>query len=405
MQRAQRPNRDFSISGLRRNYTNPWTLYAALREHDSIYFDTTIRCWLVTGHAATMFILDDKRFSSQLGDSADMSSVNKQMVFMDGEEHKRRQNVMLRPLAQMAKKMPDEIRTFAQEGLEVLRRTGEMDVVNDFASHISLMSIAHILGLPLDNKEELQQLERWSDTFGDVTSGYFRGDMQDVTRLEDYFRRLIEKKRRHPDPDADDLLSSFIAAEDAFPDDEDLIANCMMVFAAGRLTTKKLIGNGIQLLLEHWDHIQKMYQENPKGATKAIGEELLRMITPTRCLIRQAIEDVDLSERFGPNHLIRRGERLLLFLEAANYDPKSFGCPANFDPQRRPNKQLAFGFGPHQCPGATLARLEIQIALDVLLSIVDLQPKSGVKPVWKPNPNLVGYIPFQVVALTAKTAH
>lgn len=402
MQRARRQNRTFSVSSLRRHYTNPFALYDALRAHDSIYFDASSRCWLVTGYHATTAILDDPRFTSRLDDSSAQSLVSRQMVFMDGEEHQRRQNVLLRPLAQMSKRMPDAIRLFAQEGLEMLRRTGEMDAVNDFAAHISLMSIAHVLGMPLDDHEQLLQLERWSDTFGDATSGYFHGDMQDVARLEDYFRQLIETKRRHPDSDADDLLSGFIAAKDVFPEDDDLISNCMMVFAAGRITTKKLLGNGIQILLEHWSEVQKLYQENPKAVTKMLGEELLRMVTPTRCLIRQAVEDVDLSHLATGPHLVRRGERLLLFLEAANYDPASFSCPDQFDPQRRPNRQVAFGFGPHQCPGATLARLEIQIALEALLSIVDLKAHSDMQPVWNPNPNLGGYLSFYVVSQTAK---
>ena len=402
MQRSRRQNRDFSISGLRRHYTDPFALYDSLRVHDSIYYDESSRCWLVTGHGPVTAILDDPRFSSRLGDNNEMTLVSKQMVFMDGEEHRRRQSVMLRPLAQMVKTMPQAIRKFAMEGLEKLQRIGEMDVVNDFASHISLMGIAHVLGMPLDDPEQLVQLERWSDTFGDVTSGYFRGDMEDVTRLEEYFRQLIAHKREHPDPDAHDLISGFIEAKDVFPDDEDLVANCMMVFAAGRITTKKLLGNGIEILLNHWDEVQKAFQENPKTATKMLGEELLRMITPTHCLIRQATEDVDLSAQFAGNHKIRQGDRLLLFLEAANYDPASFSCPAQFDPQRRPNKQIAFGFGPHQCPGATLARLEIQVALEVLLSIVDLSAREDMKPIWNPNPNLGGYISFQVVSESAK---
>lgn len=402
MQGTPRPIKDFSISGLRRWYTDPHGLYDMLRAHDSIYFDPSSRCWLVTSHRPMMSILDDQRFSSRLGDATQMPSVTKQMIFMDGDEHRRRQSVMLRPLARMVKNMPEDIRAFAQDGLAILRRTGEMDVVNTFASHISLMSIAHVLGLPLNDREELTQLEHWSDTFGDITSGYFCGDIQDVSRLEEYFRELIAKKRKNPVPASDDLISGFIAAKDIFPDDEDLIANCMMIFTAGRVTTKKLLGNGVHILLKHWAQLQREVQENPHRVLKMVGEELLRMVTPTRCLIRQATEDIDLSGHVPGNHLIRRGERVLLFLEAANYDPASFNCPANFDPHRHPNKQIAFGLGPHQCPGATLARLEIQIALEVLFSVIDLHSKAGMKPAWNPNPNLGGFLSYHVVSPTLK---
>src|SRR5439155_19223571 len=131
-------------------------------------------------------------------------------------------------------------------------------------------------------------LERWADTFGDVTSGYFRGgSSQDILSLEEYFRRLIAAKKREP---ADDLLSAFIQAQDAFPEESDLVANCMMVFAAGRITTKKLLGNGLSFLTENWEQHRASLQTQGRFP-KLLGEELLRMITPTRYLIREAAVD------------------------------------------------------------------------------------------------------------------
>jgi pimeloyl-[acyl-carrier protein] synthase len=316
-----------------------------------------------------------------------MPSVSKQMLFLDGQAHRRAQDVMLRPLAFMVKHIPEHIRVLARKALMDVRDAGEMDFVDAFASPISLLSIAYILGIPTDDYAELRQLERWSDTFGDVTSGYFRGDLQDVKNLEEYFRLLIAKKKRAP---GDDLLSAFIQAKDVFPEEDDLVANCMMVFSAGRLTSKKLLGNGISLLMPEWQQLRGAFEQNPRFP-RFLGEELLRMVTPTRYLIREAGQDVDLSSRFPGKHTIRAGQTLLLFLEAANYDPDVFSQPKQLTPLRRPNKQIAFGYGPHQCPGATLARLEIQIALEEILSLPAIQPKPGTCPVWHSNPNLGGF--------------
>lgn len=397
--REAKMNKEFSMTTLRRHYVAPHGHYNALRAHDSIYFDASSQSWLVTSHKIATSILDDPRFSSGLGENADtmMASIRKQMLFMDGEEHSQAQSVMLKPLAQYIKKMPEEMRGFARQVIEMKEQSGEMDMVSDYASLLSLFAIARVLGIPTDDLELLRRLERWSDTFGDVTSGYFRGDMKDITHLEDYFRELIAEKRREP---AEDLLSSFIAAEDIFPTQEDLIANCMMVFAAGRLTTKKLIGNAMPLLFSQWEELRKEYKANPKMLPKVLGEELLRMITPTRYLIRQATEQVDLTPENPGKHVIQKGERVVLFLEAANYDPELFSQPEKFDPLRRPNKHIAFGFGDHQCPGANMARLEIQIALEVLLSLLEIGPQPGTTPTWNPNPNLGGYtscpVRFQV---------
>jgi cytochrome P450 len=391
--------KDFSLTALRRHYIHPHALYDAIRAHDSVYFDAASRCWLVTGYAPVVAILGDARFSSRLGASASMfpPSVSKQMLFMDGEAHQRAQQVMLRPLAQMVKQMPDAIKGWAKDRLDAASKGGEIDSVRDFASPLSLLTIAQVLGIPTDDMGLLHDLERWSDTFGDVTSGYFRGNMQDVRQLEDYFRQLIAAKRRVP---SEDLLSAFIQAGDMFTE-EDLIANCMMVFAAGRITTKKLLGDGVPALARQWAHTRADFQNDPRAFTTSLREELLRLITPTRYLIREAVEDVEMSSLSTGNHLIHRGEKVLLFLEAADYDPAVFAQPAHLDAHRRPNKHIAFGFGSHQCPGATLARVEIQIALETLLSsVADLRLKPGQEPQWNPNPNLGGATSW-LLALTA----
>lgn len=394
----QKATGKLNLLGLRRQYTNPHGLYRAMREQDCLYFDAMSQTWLVTSHAAVTAILDDPRFLSGLSASSgtgstQMSAVYKQMLFMDGEKHRRAQNVMLRPLAQMVKQIAAYIRKFARDTLTQVGSAGEMEVVSEFASPISLLTIAHVLGIPTEDRAELQQLERWSDTFGDITSGYFLGAREDVQKLEEYFRRLIAHKRRAP---AHDLLSSFIQADDIFPTEEDLVANCMMVFAAGRITTKKLLGNGVSLLLPHWENYQSRGKESAHFC-KTVGEELLRMITPTRYLIREASTDIDLSSQFPGQHFIRRGQKVLLFLEAANYDPAVFTQPEHFDPVRRPNKHIAFGYGPHQCPGATLARVEIQVALEELFALRGMRTKPATAPVWNPNPNLGGFISNPVI--------
>ena len=116
------------------------------------------------------------------------------------------------------------------------------------------------------------------------------------------------------------------------------------------------------------------------------------MVTPTRYLGRHAIEDVDFSGEWGPGHLIRTGQKVILFLEAANRDPARFPDPHQLRWERQPNPHLAFGHGAHRCPGASIARAEIQIALETLLATFEtLGPNPSAPPDWDPNPNLGGY--------------
>jgi cytochrome P450 len=380
---------DFNLAALRRNYLHPHALYADLRAHDPIYYDATSQCWLVTAHAPMVAILGDDRFSSQLGASAAMfpPTVSKQMLFLDGEVHHRAQSVMLRPLANMVKSQSTAIKAYVRELLEAAIARGEIDTVQDLSSRLSLWTIAHVLGMPTDDMDHLQQLAQWSNTYGDVTSGYFQGNFKDIQRLADYFRALIDEKRQHP---GDDLVSEFVQAGDVYTQDE-LIANCMMVFTAGRITTEKLLGDGLPVLAAHWGELRATFADSPDAITKSLGEELLRLITPTRYVMRQALEDVDLSDRFPGDHLIHQGQRVLLFLDAADHDPALFDDPEHLAAQRRPNKHIAFGYGSHQCPGANLARIEIQSTLEALLTIAEeLQPQPNTAPTFNPNPNLGG---------------
>jgi cytochrome P450 len=378
----------FTFMQLRRHYTEPHNLYHALRAHQPFHFDEISQAWLVTGHAENMACLDNPSFISHLDTHSSPvapGSVQKQILFMDGDLHQQAQQVILKSLSQLMKHFSGTLRGYIQTCLQKVGQKGSMDVVADFAAPISLFSIAQILGIPTDNPTELHRLECWSDTFADISSGYFTGNNEDIVHLESYFRQLIARKRQAL---ADDLLSTLIEAADIFPAEEDLIANCMMIFAAGRITTKKALGNGISLLLPQWEQWQALVHDTPR-ALGSLREELLRMITPTRYLVRQAHVQTTIASRTA--NTIETGQKVICFLEAANRDPQIFDRPDLFDPARAPNKHMAFGYGPHQCPGAAMARTEIHIALEALLQLSSVHSQSGASVVWSKNPNLGGY--------------
>jgi cytochrome P450 len=97
--------------------------------------------------------------------------VSKQMLFLDGETHGKMQLIILKCLSQMVKDLPRSIRSVAHHALASVKEKGEMDLVRDFASTVSLQVIAQVLGIPLSDQGEITQLEAWSDTFADITSG------------------------------------------------------------------------------------------------------------------------------------------------------------------------------------------------------------------------------------------
>ncbi|MEM7534193.1 MAG: cytochrome P450 [Chloroflexota bacterium] len=378
-------------------YQAPHEHYHAMQAKDSIYYDAQSRSWLVTSHAAVTQILKDARFSAELNQATAQQPkkassrretlIQKQIIFTEGEVHQKFQGILLRKMGQICKEIPDQVRATAETLLDQVQEKETFDLVMDFAYPYSLMIIAHVLGIPANSPEQLLQLARWSDTHGHVTSSYLDVDLQDLDQLGDYFHDLLASKRQDP---SDDLINTLIEAE-LFEHEDELIANCLMVLSAGRMTTAKVLANGIPLLLNQWQMYRTQLAEDPKLAER-LTEELLRVITPTRYVTRHALEDVDLSGQFPGDHLIRQDDKVVLFLEAANHDPNRFPEPEQIDAKRHPNRHVAFGVGPHYCPGARLARMEIQIALKSLFTVfTELYSAPEAVPVWNTNPNLGGY--------------
>ncbi|HZG43907.1 MAG TPA: cytochrome P450 [Longimicrobium sp.] len=383
-------------------YTDPHGLYEALRQRDRVSFDPASRCWLVTGQGAVRAILSDPRFVSDPALVAPPSrrpvrrsfigeAVQKQVIFADGPRQARVQRAVLVELSRRGDSLVAPLRAAALELAERARSRGEVDLVCEFAVPFSMTAISLILGLPPEPPAQMERLERWSSTFANVTSGYLQGDMNDIVRLGEYFRQQVAARRGAP---GDDLVGAFLR-DGGLDDDEDVVIQCMMAFAAGRVTTQKLLGNGIPFLLPEWPTWRERGAAGT-GFTRRLTEELLRVVTPTRYVARYAASDAEPGEGAGEGHAIRRGERVILFLEAANRDPQAFADPHALRADRQPNPHLAFGFGVHRCPGASIARIEIQSALQALLeTLAELRPHPSAPPVWEPNPNLGGYASYR----------
>lgn len=385
-------------------YRDPHSLYDEARAQGGICFDPAGKCWLITDYAAVRKILGDPRFSSELdrgGRGAPASAkpsfielaIKRQILFSDGDDHVRVQDAILREATRRGHSIRPLMRQIADRLLAPAKARGRLDLVKDFSAPYAAEVISLIMGIPLDSDRTRDELQQWSNTFGAVTSGYFRVRVQEIDRLGAFFRGLVRGRQTNP---SDDLVQTLIRDE-VFASEDDLVINCMMIFGAGRVTSQKVLGDGIPRLLPEWARWRGMHRENP-GMSRRLAEELLRAVTPTRHLARTAVEAVDLSGELPGNHTIGAGDRVILFLEAANRDGCVFENPHSIEADRQPNPHVAFGFGAHRCPGAGLARIELQVALDALFESFDtLAPDPSAQPEWDPNPNLGGYQSFPCV--------
>lgn len=393
-----------TLQALVKGYTDPHDLYDALRTQDRVSFDPAARCWLVTGHRVVREILGDDRFVSDASVVAPQprrgarrsfieTAIQNQIIFTDGARQARVQRAVLVELSRRSDSLLAPLRTAALALAERARERGEVDLVKGFAVPFSLEAISMILGLPALDPEEVERLERWSTTFADVTSGYLRAEIEEIIRLGDYFRAQVAARGGAP---SDDLIGAFMR-DGGLESEEEVVIQCMMAFAAGRVTTQKLLGSGIPLLLPRWSAWREQILENP-ASTRRLTDELLRVVTPTRYVVRYAADHVRIADESVGGPTIRRGEKLVLFLEAANRDPDAFLHPHALQGDRQPNPHVAFGFGAHRCPGASIARLEIQVALQALLeTLEELRPDPSTPPAWEPNPNLGGYASFHCI--------
>jgi len=143
--------------------------------------------------------------------------------------------------------------------------------------------------------------------------------------------------------------------------ESELLDICGLLFVAGHATSVDLIGNGVFNLLLHPSELRRLRDE--PGLLAQAVEELLRYDSPVQRVGRMANKDVELRGKLIPKCAV-----VFPMLGAANRDPAQYAEPDRLDLTRRHNRHLAFGYGAHACIGASLARLEGQIAIETLVN-------------------------------------
>ncbi|PJI91512.1 cytochrome P450 [Yoonia maricola] len=229
------------------------------------------------------------------------------------------------------------------------------DLLTSYAQPIPVIIIARLLGVPEDRADDLV---RWSNAMVAMyqarrTPQIEADAIAATTDFVAFMRSYIAQRRKTP---TDDLISTLIAAEadgEKLSEDE-LITTCILLLNAGHEATVHTLGNGTKTLLEH----------QITDITEAAVEEIIRYDPPLHMFTRWVYEDVTLG-----HHHFKRGDQIACLLGAANRDPLAYDKPHVFDPARKGPQNSSFGGGIHFCVGAPLARLELQIALEVLFAM------------------------------------
>jgi cytochrome P450 family 142 subfamily A polypeptide 1 len=285
------------------------------------------------------------------------------MIDMDDPAHLQRRKLVNKGFTpRRVRDSEPAVRQACTEILDAVCERGGADLVTDIAAHLPMIMIGDALGVRPEHRADLL---RWSD---DMVKG------QDVHATAEqieaaatafgeywaYATEVIADRRTNP---RDDLMSILVHAEvdgDRFTDDE-VIHESLLILVGGDETTRHVLSGGVhQLLLDRaqWDLVATSPDVRP-----AAVEEMLRWVSPIKNMVRTATRATTLA-----GQEIAEGEELMLLYPSANRDESVFDDPFRFDVERTPNEHVAFGFGPHFCLGASLARLEIAVMLEELTS-------------------------------------
>lgn len=255
----------------------------------------------------------------------------------------------------------ESLRNTVQEStdqlLDTIARKDRADVVADLALPLSMSVICDLMGIPADNRPDFR---RWTDTLLNADPGAPPRSREAMREMHQFLVRLIDSKRGAM---ADDLLSALITARDEGDrlSENELVAMAFLLLFGGYDNVASLIAGSVPALLTHPDHLAAV--RTGELAMDAVTEETLRWNSPTMLAVRRfATEDI----RMGGTH-VPAGERVWLSWASANRDSERFANPETFDPYREDTAHLAFGHGPHYCPGAALARMENNIAVTSLV--------------------------------------
>ncbi|MFD9623970.1 cytochrome P450 [Streptomyces virginiae] len=345
----------------------PPELHRLARRHPvtRVRVPTGQEAWLVSGHVEVRAVLTDRRFQAP-GAFTQAADYGIPVAFqrpgsplaVDGREHSRLRNVLKAAFSsRKVTAMRPRIKAISEDLLDdMAHQKPPVDLHQYFSSPLPVTVVCEMLDVPVKDRSELIRL-------ADSANVNSLGDQDAASRAWDNFCRflleLVERRKREP---SDDLISQIAAhhAADGFPAAETATLIATMI-VAGHQTTAVQIEWGVLGLLQHpaqHDHLLAAPQLLPQAV-----EEIVRSfpIGALMAVPRFTTEDVVIA-----GTRIKARSLVLASVQEAGFDSSLFDEPQNFDIGRRNNPHLAFGYGPHYCTGAALARLEIEIALGTL---------------------------------------
>jgi cytochrome P450 len=350
--------------------TNPFPVYRWLRDEAPVYHNAEVGFYALSRFDDVLQAhLDPVTFVSSHGVTIEGYDQGQDLLITSDEPrhnwHRKLVSRLFTPRA--IADLEPKVRAIAAEVLDGARDRGEIDIVAEFSTHLPMMVIAEMLGLPPETRADLR---RTSDRILDRAEADELGNTTDDSQLAmiemmTLLTEIVDDTSKHL---GDDIASMLLGARVADDDGNEVALTHAQVASrllemtiAGHETTAKLIANGVVALTWYPDQRAELVAD-PSLIPNAV-EEMLRWDPPSHYQGRWVERDVTLH-----GVTIPADSRVILITGAANHDERAFPDAEYFDIHREIERHVGFGFGIHLCIGAALARLETRIAFEELLA-------------------------------------
>jgi cytochrome P450 family 142 subfamily A polypeptide 1 len=336
-------------------------VYRWMRANEPIFRDRNGLAAAATYQAVIDAERQPELFSNAGGIRPDQPALP-MMIDMDDPAHLlRRKLVNAGFTRKRLKDKTESIGALCDALIDAVCENGECDFVRDLAAPLPMAVIGDMLGV---RPEEREMFLKWSDdlvTFlsSHVSAEDFQVSMDAFASYSAFTMDIIAQRRKES---TDDLISVLVNSEvdgERLTDDE-IVMETLLILIGGDETTRHTLSGGTEQLLRHPDQHARLLCD--LALVPNAVEEMLRWTSPVKNMCRTLMAD---TEFHGTT--LKRGEKVMLLFESANFDEKVFDDPENFRIDRYPNNHVAFGFGTHFCLGNQLARLELTLMQSRLL--------------------------------------
>jgi cytochrome P450 len=366
----------------------PYDFYQTLQEQAPVYQLPGTNIFMVTRHADIKKLLKDtETYSNNFNHllkgpepTPEVTAIYAKawqpvdtMITADPPRHKTYRTLVNKVFsASRVDAMEEYMKTIVHELIDSFIERGECDFIREFTTPLPVYVIADQLGVP---RKDLKNFKHWSDSFARRLSQMATPqeqveDAQNIVAFQFYFEKMIDERRKNP---RNDMISDLVTTRIEDPENgevrplnmEELQSILQQLMVAGNETTTSAITGGMVSLIQNPAQMQAL-QDDPGKIANAV-EEILRMESPSAGMWRVVKKD---TEFHGVK--IPKDSLVMLRYHAANRDRQLFDDPNDIDIDRdNADDHIAFGQGIHFCPGAMLARKEMNVAFEALLSRLD----------------------------------